>query len=543
MRPSNLLKKLLCFLPPLACMAIAVLPGCAQSAPPIPRIENHDGQFTLLVDGQPFLLLGGQAHNSSATNPDDLKAPMDAMVDVHANTIEVPIYWELMEPEPGKFDFHLLDAILDAARQRHLRVVLLWFGSWKNGEMTYTPAWVKHDTQKYQRVHDALGQELYILSPLCVAAQEADARAFAAVMRHLRQADEAQRTVIMIQVENETGFLGTDRDYSAAGTQALNSPVPPELVSYLAAHRKQLAPDLAAAWEAEGNRSAGNWTEVFGRLAPEACSAWYVARYVDAVAAAGKQAYSLPMYVNNWLINPGNERAGRWPSGGPTAHVLDIWKAAGRHLDLLAPDIYQPHFRAICEQYSRPDNPLFVPEVMPSAHYAPYVFLTLADFNGLGFSPFGIDGWAKDGKVTAEAADFEDSYRLLQPMLPVIARLRYSGKLHALVQEEDWAQLVPLGDGRHWAASISFPGKYSLEGSLGRGIILEMGPGDYVFSGENFEAEIREMQGVLREARFLSLEEGTFDDGRWVTTRRLNGDEFHLTFGEKGRTLRVRMMD
>jgi beta-galactosidase GanA len=326
----------------LLAMPFASLSVQGQSAPPIPRLEKTGSQYHFLVDGKAFLMLGGQAHNSSASNPRDLEPVWNSLVGIHANTAEVPLYWELIELQPGQFDFHLVDAAIEGARAHNLRLVFLWFASWKNGEMHYTPEWVKRDTKKFTRVVSADGQPLDILAPTCAACREADANAFAKVMAHIKSVDENRRTVIMMQVENETGLLGSDRDYSPEATRLFNAAVPGELMTFLAGHRSTLSPYLAEAWKSNGERPSGTWSEVFGPLAAETFSAWHVARYVDAVTAAGKQAYPLPMYVNNWLINPGNERAGRWPSGGPTRNVLDIWKAAAPHIDLLAPDIYLP---------------------------------------------------------------------------------------------------------------------------------------------------------------------------------------------------------
>jgi hypothetical protein len=522
-------------------LVLTAFPAWAQqTVRPIPSLERVGQRYRLLVDGKPFLILGGQAHNSSATNPQDLEPVWRSLTALHANTAEVPLYWELIEPQTGRFDFHLADEILAGARRNHLRLVLLWFASWKNGEMHYTPEWVKRDKATFQRVMGPRGEELEILSPLCEAARDADARAFAALMEHLRQVDEADRTVIMVQVENETGLLGTDRDYSPEATRAFQGPVPAELMTYLARNRNILTLPLRLMWMATNFRSSGSWSEVFGNLAPEVMSAWHIARYVDKVAEAGKQAYPLPMYANDWLINPGNERAGRWPSGGPTEHVLDIWKAAAPHLDLLAPDIYLPKYRQTCATYTRADNPLFVPEAGFVPHNAANAFLTFAAFDGLGFSPFGIDEAVEDGKVTERAAQFEDTYHVLRPLLDLIAAKQGSNKLHAIVQDEDRAQVVWL-DGS-LAAVVNFPTPYSPEGPRGGGMIVELAPDDYVVAGAGFRLVFRELTGPPRDAEFLSLEEGSFDGERWSPTRRLNGDELHVTLPEKARILRVRLL-
>ncbi len=512
----------------------------AQPARPIPRLEHERGEFRFLVDGRPFLMLGGQVHNSSATSPRDLEPAWRSLTALHANTAEVPLYWELIEPEPGRFDFHLIDAIVSAARAHGLRLVFLWFASWKNGEMHYTPEWVKRNRQKYTRVLGPLGDERDILSPLCEACREADATAFAAVMEHLRGIDESERTVILVQVENETGLLGADRDYSDEATRLFRAPVPAELMAYLEKHRETLGATLKTAWTQANSRRTGTWTEVFGDLAAEAFSAWHVARYVDAVAAAGKRAYDLPLYVNNWLVNPGNERAGRWPSGGPTEHVLDIWKAAAPHIDLLAPDIYNPLFDEVAGQFTRPDNPLFVPEVRFSPHFAAYAFSTFAAFNGLGFSPFGIDHAVENGSLTARAEELEDSYRVLAPLLPLILRLQYTGRLHAIVQGEDGPQAIPLGN--KLAAVVRFSEPYTVEGPRGRGMIIELAPDEFVVVGARFSIDFRELEGPPRDAEFLDLEEGAFENDLWKPARRLNGDELHVTLPAKARILRVRLI-
>jgi hypothetical protein len=515
----------------------------AQSARPIPRIEHVGNQYHFLVDGQPFLMLGAQAHNSSATSAEQLEPFWKSLVAIHGNAGEVPLYWELIEPQPGKFDFHLIDDIVAGARRNGLRVVFLWFGTWKNGDMDYTPEWLKRDPATYKRVIGARGQEMWIISPLCEAARDADARAFHAVMEHIRSIDESDRTVIMMQVENETGLVGTDRDYSEEATRLYRGPVPAELMSYISKNRDNLCPGLKAAWAATNFRASGTWQEVFGGLAPEAFSAWHVARYVDAVAAAGKQAYPLPFYANNWLVEGSETRAGDWPSGGPTVHVLDIWKSAAPHIDLLAPDIYYPKFYDVAAQYTRPDNPLFVPETNSLPYFAANALLTYAYFNGFGFSPFGIDNFVENGAVTPQAAEFEDLYRMLRPLLPLIARLQYTGKLHPLLQGiaqcEEWAYGIPLGN--KLAASVEFTAKYDPEKGRGWGLIIEMGPDDFVVAGSGFKVTFRELEGPPRDAQILTLEEGTFEGERWVPARRLNGDELHVELPEQSRILRVRL--
>jgi hypothetical protein len=520
-------------------------PGlCAENGRPIPRMERTGDQYRLLVDGQPFLMLGGQAHNSSASDAQDLEPFWKSLVGIHGNTAEVPLYWELIEPEPGRFNFHLVDQIIAGARRNGLRLAFLWFATWKNGVMDYTPEWVKRDRTKYKHVVGALGEQMWVISPLCEAARDADARAFTAVMQHIHSIDESDRTVIMVQVENETGLAGTDRDYSEDATRLYRGNVPTELMAYLSKNRDTLSASLKAAWEGSNFRASGTWTEIFGDVAAEAFSAWHVARYVDAVAAAGKQAYPLPFYVNDWLVEGSEVRAGNWPSGGPTVHVLDIWKAAAPHIDVLAPDIYYPKFFDVAAQYTRPDNPLFVPETNSLPYFAANALLTFAYFNGFGFSPFGIDNFVENGAVTPAATEFEDLYRVLRPLLSLIARYQYTGKLHPLLQGlaqgEDWAYAVRLSN--RLAASVEFTGKYDPDKARGRGLIIELGPDDFVVAGARFKVNFRELEGPPRDATFLTLEEGTFEGERWAPSRRLNGDELHVELPEQSKILRARLL-
>src|SRR5438105_982265 len=88
----------------------------------IPRIIEKNGRHALLVDGKPFFILGGQAHNSSAW-PGMLPHLWTAVEQLHANTLEIPIYWEQIEPKQGAFDFSIVDLILRQAREHRVNLV------------------------------------------------------------------------------------------------------------------------------------------------------------------------------------------------------------------------------------------------------------------------------------------------------------------------------------------------------------------------------------------------------------------------------------
>jgi beta-galactosidase GanA len=176
----------------------------------IPHLEKRGESTQLVVDGKPFLMLGAELHNSSSSSLDYMKPIWPKLAALPLNTVVTPLSWELVEPSEGKYDFTLIDGLLAQARENHLRIVFLWLASWKNGMSSYPPVWVKSDTRRFPRAI-LYGHESNILSTFGQATQEADARAFAAVMKHIREVDGRDHTVLMMQVENEVGILGDAR--------------------------------------------------------------------------------------------------------------------------------------------------------------------------------------------------------------------------------------------------------------------------------------------------------------------------------------------
>lgn len=528
--------------------ALAALALCGTlGAAPLPQIVRQGGKYSLLVDGKPFIMLGGQVNNSSGW-PERMQTLWPVFQAMHANTAEVPVYWEVVEPKPGEFHFESVDEIVRQARGQGLRLVLLWFATWKNGVMDYAPGWVKADPVKYPRMIDAGGQPVRVLSPHAESTLGADRAAFAALMRHLKEIDGDAHTVILVQVENEPGSLFTDRDHSAAAQKIFEAAVPAVLTMAL-------------------KRPAGTWTQVFGAEADEAFAAWHVARYVNEVAAAGKREYGLPLYVNVWLRERKNfMRPGEaYPSGGATSNVLDIWKAATPSLDVIAPDIYVMDYvgyQQVCESYRRADNPLLVPETGGYGAFARYMFYALADYDALGFAPFGIDrltattvpeGWPGAGTSLADLVrPMLDNYRLLGPALDQIAAWQGTGKLHSAVEEEQITERLLQYTNYEVLAQFgrtetSYGGTFARGTSkrTGRAMVAEVAPDEFVVLG--FDATIRfePRRGARQKhAQFLWVEEGHYDNGVWKASRRLNGDEtfFRLTLPPQGAILRAKLM-
>ncbi|HEV2576316.1 MAG TPA: DUF5597 domain-containing protein [Acidobacteriaceae bacterium] len=506
----------------------------------IPTVEKSDGHFHLLVDGKPFFVLGAQVHNSSGW-PTALDQAWPVLTAMRCNTVSVPVYWEAIEPEEGRFDFSAVDAIVLGARAHNLHVLLSWFGTWKNGAMTYVPAWVKENPRKYPPVLDSAQQPVEALSPLGDASREADRKAFAALMAHLKSSDGTQHTVILVQVENEAGVLGADRDYSAQGNARFHEQVPTEVLASLGRTNEH-----------------GTWSEVFAERAPEAFMSYWTMRCIDSVAEAGKSVYPLPMYVNVWpreqpgLLRPGFSS----PSGGAVAWLLPMWKRLAPHIDVICPDIYdedEDSYETLLSLYSRPDNPLYVPETGGSIAHAKNMFLTFASPNSLGISIFGVDG--------ASAQDLESfkgwgsevamNFALFGPASSAFRSLSDAGHLKAAVEEEGLANPGMSFD--QFDVAVRFgPVLNGYGGPRGRGnsqrngrvLVGQISPDEFLIGGMNANIIFAPKLGSeMTHAMLVTVEEGHFEAGVWQTERLLNGDEtaFGLTLKPHGSLLKVKV--
>ncbi|MDO3628203.1 DUF5597 domain-containing protein [Mucilaginibacter sp. BT774] len=521
------------------CLALAFSFGNVFGQTAIPKIIEKDGHHALLVDGKPFLMLGGQAHNSSAW-PGMMPKVWQAVKLMHANTLEVPIYWEQIEGQRGKFDFSIVDTLLTQARQHKVRLVLLWFATWKNGSNHYMPEWMKLEAAKYPNITGKNAQPIDSPSPHIKATLDADINAFSAVMRYLKKAD-SQHTVIMMQVENEAGSWGSVRDYSAMAQKLFEEPVPAEL----------LRPDVLKALNVTAGVE-GTWAKVFGDRADEYFQAWSIGRFVGQVAAAGKKEYPLPMYVNVALRDPlTNPSANHYESGGPTDNVIPIWKAAAPAIDLLAPDIYlsgSERILKVIELYDRADNALFVPEAALSPDKARYLYDVIAH-GGIGFSPFGIDdngSGATETELKEELAPFAQDYEVLLPMMPEMAKWAFEGKVKAAVEREDHAdQTIDLGA---WQAVVSFGTRkggdnFQNNAPTGKMMIVQLGENQFILIGSLCHITFHPLGKNAGKAwQFLKADEGSYHNGTFKPLRILNGDETDWggpAFGKKTTIVKV----
>ena len=520
------------FLRAILTVALILVGTRSTVAADMPKLAQQDGRFGFLVDGKPFLILGVQINNSSGW-PASLPEAWPAIEAMHANTVEAPVYWEQMEPQPGKFDFTNVDELLKQARAHHVYLVLLWFGTWKNGRMHYVPEWIKTDTARFPRVIDPRGEPIDVLSANSPANLEADKRTFVMLMRHLREIDDDLHTILLVQVENESGSLGSPRDYSAAAEKQFQGAVPADLVRAL-------------------HKQPGTWKQVFGADADETFAAYSVSHYVNEIAAAGKAEFPVPMYVNNWLKYQPNWVAGlNYPSGGPTYNMLDVWKAAAPAIDMIGPDIYTDDsdlYRLTLSTFHRPDNPCWVPETGGNDTDGKYFFYALGE-GAIGFSPFGIDytGWTiTDGKPPAVHAE---NYALLGPMNREIARLNFEGKLKTAVEEEGQAQRsVDFGK---WQATVSF-GFPQFDGGnkppgtkdhQGRALIGQLSTDEFLVTGVDARVEFHLAATAKEHMQILRAEEGRYENDRWKFLRLWNGDQtdFGLNFTHQGKVVHVKL--
>jgi uncharacterized protein DUF5597/glycosyl hydrolase family 35 len=527
----------------LLCLGVflfASITGCLfANAAEAPRIEQKDGRYALIVDGHPYLILGGQIHNSSAW-PSELPQVWKSMEALHANTVEAPVYWEQLESQEGQFDFTNVDQLVEGARAHNLHLVFLWFGTWKNGNMHYVPAWVKNDPKRFPHVIRPDGEPIDVLSANSLNTLEADKAAFVALMRHLKQIDGELHTVLMVQVENESGNIGSIRDNSEAANQEFAGPVPSDL---LAAAKKQ----------------PGNWNQVFGAEADETFQAYHQAKYINEIAAAGKREFNIPCYINVWIDAPAAELPQRqldtpgiaYPSGGAVQKMIWLWRAMAPSIDMIGPDLYttnSPFYRATLAAYHRADNPLWIPETGRDDSFGKFFFYALGD-GAIGFSPFGVDqtGWniLGDTPWKSHSANFE----LLGPMSREIARAEFDGKLKTAVEEPGQAtQELDFGE---WQATVSFgfpqpdgrpaPGTKDAHGTA---LVAQLGPNEFLVTG--FDASVVfHLPGKLPwiRSQIVTAEQGTYEDGAWKPLRLWNGDETDrgLCFHQKPEVARVTM--
>ena len=490
----------------------------------IPCIKNDNGIPTLYVNDEPFFALSGEIHNSSSSNLEYMEEKVwPVFKELNMNSVIAPIYWDLIEPEEGKYDFTLIDGLIKQAREHEMKLVFLWFGLWKNSESMYVPSWMKTNTKTYFRVKKANGESINTISPLCEEAIKKDAKCFTAIMAHIKEIDENESTVITIQVENEIGVLGTSRDFSDEANKVFFSPIPSEMEEF-------------------ANKS-GNWLEAFGDDAEEYFMAYHFAKAVAEISQAGQAVYPLPCYANCWLKQY-PWYAGSYPSGGPIREVHKIWKKFAPNLFTLAPDIYVANVADVMDEYSYEGNALFIPEVRKDAVAASYCMYAFGKHNAICFSPFGIEDLALDPSqieqppmevmialnidptafdITGSKDYLAKTYDMITQMKPLFLKYRGTDHVKSFCRhgENDFGTFLKFDS---YDLQVAYSPRMQAK-PLGAGIIYELDADTFLIAGMMSTLEFKAKPEDNLKVEMLKLEEGTVQNGSWIPKRNLNGDE------------------
>jgi hypothetical protein len=463
----------------------------------------------LFVDGKPFLMIGGELHNSTASSIPYMEKTWPKLKSLHINTVLATISWEQFEPVEGKFDYTLLDYLVSETQKNGLKLVVVWFGSWKNGQSSYAPVWVKKDTKRFPRAKNKDGRVTETLSVFSENTRNADAAAFAAMMKRIKEIDKSS-TVVMVQPENEVGLF-QEIDFRAEALAEYAKPVPADLLSYMKKNKPQLKKELVSVWEANGSKTSGSWSAVFGDnpQSKEFFMAWNYARFINFVAEKGRAEYDVPMFVNAWIVQKNDDLPGVYPNGGPVSRVLDIYKAAAPKIDVVSPDIYLDNYKDIYQMYYRKsDNPLLVPESSLDAGRAFYAF---AEYDGICFSPFGIEDAAGD-------VLYSESNRVLNELLPLIAQYQGTGLMRGIHLNRNYQDHEVTLEGVKAIIKIQDPDKPAY------GLIVKSGAIEFLVAGMNFKVtfEQKSKDGLVYIGY---VTEGSIEAGKWKDGRVLNGDE------------------
>ena len=527
-----------------------------------PEIREYNGKQVLFVDDAPFYAVAGEVHNSDSSSQEYMEGIWKIADELGLNTLLLPVTWELTEPEEGRFDFTVPDFLIRQARAWKKRIIFLWFGSWKNAEMMYAPAWVKTDRQRFHRAqiqkgkdkglryYGTFGVPYYSLSYLCAETMKADGKAYAALMAHLRDFDGEDHTVIGMQVENETGLLGAPREVSDEADTAFAGPAPKELIEWLRSHTDSMREDVREA--VKGGAREGSWSQVFGPVAEEIFSAYYISRYVNYVAEKGRAEYALPHFANCWLVHK-EDAPGKYPSGGPVTRMHEVWRFCAPAVDVLCPDIYVPEFLEVCDDYSR-SQALMIPEAATHSYAAPRLAYCIGHYHAMGYSPFGFDDLGKPFsavqsflfgvdvndpalKTPQNREEYAWFAHTLSALMPLAAPKYGTRDLQAVCAEQKAEQSV-LDLGKLKVA-VMFKNPRVPMPENGVALGLKTGEGEAFLLA--YHCTLMLLPGDAANLDILEMEEGCFRDGRWRPGRRLNGDEVASLMFEEPRLLRVKV--
>ncbi len=498
------------------------------------------------VNGKDFFSIGGQVNNSTSYKPERVEEACKFCSEIKMNTIAMPVYWEKFEPEEGVFDPTILHNLIDNAKKYNLKLVVLWFGTWKNGNSHYTPRWVKLDRKRFRWAKGTDGLPVATLSPHCEETKQADKTAFVELCKRIKSYDKSD-TVISVQVQNEPGLIGTSRDYDESVTKLLNDEVP-EIV-------------------AKHYNKSGTWEDLFGKDAGEFLTSYAIACYCEEIAAAGKEILPLPMYTNVWIGEMYNKVPGsNYPSGGAVCKTLELFRLCSPSLDTIAPDIYlqdRDTWDLMNSTYGDGKQPYYLPESLGSGLGVTMAMKAVAEHNMCGIHYFGIDMYASaQGPLAQLASEGIEAINILSSSKHLIEKYQGTGKLHAVYQLEGMiSQSIDFGDYTGSVRYMNNSGSLFNMGASGgmdsrhfakpgatekaKGFIVYEGNGVFYITGAHYKLMLFPTRTVelstgaahsadflnVRTIPYLSVTEGYFDeDGEYVVTNNRSGDEVDAGF-------------
>jgi len=505
----------------------------------IPHLKKQGTASQLIVDDKHFIILGGELGNSSFTSLEYMHPIWPKLNKMNLNTVLAPVYWELVEPAEGKFNFDLYDQLINEARKNNLKLVFLWFGAWKNSMSSHAPTWVKIDQKRFPRVKDNKGKSHEILSPFGEENLKADLKAYEALMKHIKEFDGTENTVIMIQTENEIGMLPTARDYHPLANKKFQENVTVELINYLKKNKKVIVPELSERWAKNGFKESGTWEDIFGKNVhtDEIFMAWHYSKYTNSIIEAGKAIYALPMFVNA-ALNRTDSLPGSYPSGGPLPHIMDVWKAGGPSIDFLSPDFYNPNFKHWCDLYIRQQNPLFIPEHSLDKTAAAKAVYSIGHYGALGFSPFSIEDINDP-----ENEPLAKIYNIIKQLNPLISAYQGLGKIEGVLLDKETPMNVLKMGNYELTVKHSYTLGYEKDSKnetwdMAGAIIIQTAENEFYVGGSGLVITFKNLIKPDLNVGILKVDEGKFESNKWKVIRHLNGDQTH-----QGRHVRMMYND
>lgn len=513
------------------------------------------------INSEAFIMLAGEVHNSNSSSTEVMEPIWQKAKKLNLNTLFLPVTWELLEPEEGKFDFQLVDNLINQARKYEMHIGFLWFGAWKNAQCFYAPAWVKSNPERFWRAEVLKGKRKVnlekfhgmpytTLSSYCNETVKADSKAFATLMRHIKEVDQKEQTVVLMQVENEPGLQGAAREHSDYADELFNNLVPQEFVIYMRNQTDTMSKDVKKA--IENGKEQGTWEEVFGTAAEEIFQTYSVAQYIEHVASAGKKEYNLPMMVNAWLDK--GQEPGMFPSGGPVARMMEVWKFCAPHIDVFAPDIYVQNFCEICDEYTKLGNPLIIPETATHSHVGPRLVYVIGHYHAIGFAPFGFEDMGQaftaadsylfgvdtsDPLLQTPQDDEEYAWynQTLNSMMPLLTSKYGTMDLQAVISECPGQDMI-IFDTFGFKVLMDIPLLARKDGVC---LALKLHEDEFYLIANGCMVVPFSIDSKKNNVDILVLEEGEIRDGKWYAKRRLNGDEVASMRYDKPTLLKIKL--